>query len=224
MALDRDNVIRKIQAALKLADGTTNEGEMQAALQAAHRLLEKYNLSMTDVELKRDIEEMVTVSAEEFTRTYRWIWDITKAIDLLCNTESFRTGGGWSFKMHFCGTQTDVAAATSMFSFLYETIQKMGKAAKYPGIKERNSYCNGVGCRVRQRAHEFNRNQLQQPEGQTTYAIVHVKRDAVQKYVADNYRICNVKSPAVSKDRLAYAHGYHDGKKVPLSVNKALPG
>jgi hypothetical protein len=222
MALDRENVVRKIQAMLKLAqDSGASEGEINVALQKAHKLLEKYDLSMSDVELKTEVEDMVTVVGGEFTRTYQWIWDISRAIDKLCNTKCIRFGRGWHFRMTFCGTRTDTATAISMFQFLFGTIQVMGKRARLPGIKERNSYCNGVGRRILNRVHEMTREET--PETEQTTAIVLVKNQAVEKYAEETHNIHTIKPPTVSKDTMAYIRGFRDGKRVPLSTTKALP-
>jgi len=226
MAMDRDNVIRKIQALLKLADGTDVEGEMDTALRMAHKLLQKYDLDMNDVQIKREVDDLTTENSEDFTRTYAWMWHVSKAIDILCNTKHFRSGRGWKFRMHFCGTKTDVITALSMFRFLHNTIQDMGKKARFPGIKERNSYCNGVGYRVWQRVTENNQQEkLEAPyeEHERTTAIVLVKDHAVTHYLKEHHNIKNLKPTTVSKDHSAFMRGMRDGNRVPLSISKALP-
>jgi len=226
MAMDRDNVIRKIQALLNLANGTDVEGEMDTALLMAQKLLKKYDLDMDDIQIKEEVADLTTEESDDFTRTYAWMWHISKAIDILCNTQHFRSGKGWKFRMHFCGTKTDVIAALSMFRFLHDTIQSMGKYAKFSGIKERNSYCNGVGYRVWQRVVENNQQEkLEAPEEEVTRttAIVLVKDQAVSKYVEEHHNIKSLKPKTVSRNRSAWMMGMRDGNRVPLSTSKALP-
>jgi len=225
MTMDRDTVIDKVQKLFRLANGTTNEGEMNNALFMARRLLEKYDLSMSDVEVQQDVEDLVTVTGGEFTRAYAWVWSIAHATEFLCNTKCFRSGSGWSFRMNFCGTKTDCAASTITFQFLFATLQAMGRDAKFPGIKERNSYLNGVGFRVYERTRELlqpKKDEAPTPETSRTTAIVLVKNRAAEEYMKNTWKTQNTKPTTVTKDRLAYAMGYNDGNRVPLSTSKAL--
>ena len=228
MAITREQAIEKIQKLLALANGTDKEGEMKNAMRLAQAFLRKHDLEMSDVELQEEIQDMVTEPGMEFTRTYQWMWSIAHAIDCVCTTNHFRSGHGWNFRMHFCGTKTDVATATELFKFLYDTIQAMGKAAHYPSIRERNSYCNGIGYRVHQRAKELvveePEGEMDQIDGERCKAIMVVKEKELTEYMEREHNIRTIKAKTSNGSMSAFMHGVMDGENVPLSVNPKLEG
>jgi len=228
MAISREQAIEKIQKLLALANGTDKEGEMKNAMRLAQAFLRRHNLEMSDVELQEEIGDMTTEQGMEFTRTYQWMWSISKAIDCVCSTKHFRSGYGWKFRMHFCGTKTDVATAIELFKFLYDTIQTMGKAARMPSIRERNSYCNGIGYRLLQRAQELvveePEEELSQLDGERCKAIMVVKEKELSEYVEREHDIKTVRTKTSNGDMGAFMRGVMDGENVPLSVSPKLKG
>ena len=225
--ITREQAIEKVQKLIALAEGTDKEGEMRNAMRLAQAFLRRHNLEMSDVEVQEEIADMTTEQGMEFTRTYQWMWSISQAIDCVCSTKHFRSGNArYKFRMHFCGTKTDVATATELFKFLYDTIQAMGKAAHMPGIKERNSYCNGVGYRVHQRAEELvveePEEELSQIDGDRCKAIMIVKEKELGEYMEREHDVRSIRPKTVSKDQTAFMMGVRDGENVPLSVNKKL--
>jgi len=226
--MTKDEAIKKIQKLLNLATDNDKEEEMKTAMKIAHSILRKFNMEMSDIEVKEEVENMTTEEGIVFTRTYAWIWNISEAIDCLCDTNHFRSGRGWKFKMHFAGTKTDVAAALGLFNFLYETIQQMGNDIKLPGIRERNSYCNGVGYRVHQRASEMIEKEREEDtstesiEGSKCQALVCMKKQELSTYMERTHDIKRAKATTVTGDNMAFMMGMADGDSVPLGVSPGL--
>jgi len=226
--MTKDEAIKKIQKLLNLATDNDKEEEMKTAMKIAHSILRKFNMEMSDIEVKEEVENMTTEEGIVFTRTYAWIWSISEAIDCLCVTNHFRSGRGWKFKMHFCGTKTDVGAALGLFNFLYETVQQMGKDIKLPGIRERNSYCNGVGYRIHQRAQDLIEEEKEEDaatesiDGSRCQALVCMKEQELAEYVDREHDIKSVKSTTVTGDSMAFMMGVADGDNVPLGVSQGL--
>ena len=218
-----EKVISKIQALLRLAQGTPYEEEAKAAMGKVHELLQAHNLSMTNVEIQKDVGDLVSRFSMEFSRPYAWVYNIANAIDLLCNVQHFRSGDGWNWRMCFCGTKTDTSAAESLFSFLYGIIQAMCKAARMPGIRERNSYCNGVGRRVYLRAGALqNKTPPNSEDASRCTALVRLKDQAISLYMKQEWQTKPIHPNTTTGDRDAFHQGMRDGYNVPLSVRKAI--
>jgi hypothetical protein len=228
----RDEVLNKVALLLRLAAGTPEEAEAQTAMNKAHELLKQYDLSMSDVELEKEVETITTDGTETFHFAYAWIWSIAWSISQLTNTKYFRQRNFSAGKkmadsnIRFVGTKTDVAVATALFTYMRNTIKILASASPYSKPSERTSYCNGVAQRIKERVKEIKQWEEEQKDaaGARCTAIVHVKDGAIKKYMQENFRLRNENQNFAGSLNRPFAHGMQDGNNVPLNIHKALPG
>jgi Protein of unknown function (DUF2786) len=143
-----DNIIKKIQALLEMGkrgtnhDGSSNEAEALLAMQKAHELLAKYNLSLAQLEDANKESKAVAGGKrvkQKTTRSamYKWQKDLWST---LCDVnycwhwvqtvseDRIRYGGVQTrqVKRHFIlGREENVAAVIAMGDYLCDTIERL---------------------------------------------------------------------------------------------------
>lgn len=121
-------IVKKVQKAMRLA-GNADDDEGQTSLLMAQKLMAKYNLSQSDIDIEgyeefdRDNKNVVEGDGTEYTRLQWWMKSLASIIadNFKCYT-FFRTYNGKS-KVVFMGMEQDVAIAKTVYDFAVSSIK-----------------------------------------------------------------------------------------------------
>ncbi|GEM_PF-6952812 len=220
MTWSRDEVLRKVRALLRLAEGNACEAEAEAAMTKVRRLLREHDLTLSEAEIERDPAGVELAASEDLGRAYVWIWMLAGVVARVTSTKALRQqyrrrGRAWSQRMIFVGTSVDAAAAAALFNYLHGTIKIMAGSA-VSGAVGRNSFCLGVAMRLRARAEL---SLCQEAEaGAGTTAIVLAKDRAIEQYMGRLGAIKHLPVPRAPEiDGAAFDAGVRAAERLPLS-------
>ena len=126
----REDVIEKVRKILAKADPSRNDCEAEAAnaLRIAKRLMAEHGLDTADIEVSgEDAEDgnfnFVNCQNETEYKGF-YVNHIINAVATITSTRAFRTahhqadGRHIKYRVTFCGTETDAAVASAMFTML----------------------------------------------------------------------------------------------------------
>lgn len=204
-----DDVIRKVQKLLALADTSRNpsEAEAIAASMQAQRLLAKYNLEITDVTGEEKQEEIEQVIADVGVGK-KWKYTLAEIV-----------AGSYCCKCYYHGTemvvfygfQSDVIIARRVFVYLFKVgnslankyVRQMKEAGEWNTAGIYNSFCKGFCYGVN--------SELQ--KNCTALALV------VPKKVKDSFEdfskgFKNINYNIRANDNQAYETGRIEGKRA----------
>lgn len=218
---------------MKLAKSPCNEYEAACAAEKAKELLERYNLSLGEVELA------AAESAETHflcpQRPPRYLTVLVEAIEILFDCESILTREDLFGPtcIALCGVPQNVEAAALTLYYLQDSIKAIArgrqdlltikrKNSRRMNLKRRLSYYYGAAVRVRQAI----RDAKAKAEADTNrQAIVLVGRAIARRHMAEKHPNSRLrKLPAPSLDPRAFMLGHMDGAKIqPHGVHKYLP-
>lgn len=178
MKKEIDNeIISKIQKLINLSDSNRNSniGEASTALEMAHKLLRKHQISMSQV-LEFDSQGNVNTDClelrEEIAVKYaanilpKWMELIIKSVNRITQTKTLikrtaRVDSSYgNLTIVFVGDVVDVTASIELFTFLKDTISKLSTAhAKQYDSKFRQwrSFAEGCATTVLERADELDK-------------------------------------------------------------------
>ncbi len=222
------NIIEKVRKCLALAHGKgATEAEAAAALKAAHKLMRKHNLEMSDVDFKKIEEEGPKKADTGKPRAYMASWEMSLArvCDELFETEHYVNDAnyrGWTGSMRnivFIGLGADAAIASEAYKILRKIVQRLGSSRGYKGSALRE-YCEGVVMTLNNRAYEM--MEKSKEANVKTKAMVVVKSDIVEKWVEDNIYLASMKTRGASGEAGTFSQGAQDGNSVNLSFRDSL--
>lgn len=157
----RDSIIKKINALKEktVANGCS-ESEAMSAANAISKLLQEYDLSMTDVEVKS--QEFITDLIVINSKIKKPIHSIIFYISYLTDTEHFFSKKDGVFTYRFFGTKRDVDFAVYLFHLLSNSMDyefsKFKKTEQYKlshGKSSRSSFYSGMITRLGQRLRDM---------------------------------------------------------------------
>jgi len=239
-----ESVIEKIHKLLEFQHGAEAIDSPEEAANAAEkvqRLLIKYNLSMADV---GDRKEKGRVTKKEFgditnkKNESTWVFDLYWALSMynFCRFifSSRFAGFDGKGKAKYFKTGTLIGEEENILTvkFLGEQLETRLRAMAHKRWKEmqhyvpekKNAFVRGY---LRGAVHGI-RHQLQEAQEREMQAnvkvtdLVHVKMDAVNKFVTDEYpNLTSLKRTNLSAQN-GGAAGYADGRS--MSINKGVDG
>lgn len=222
MSWSRDEVLRKVRALLRLAEGNACEAEAAAAMAKVRRLLQEHDLSLSDVEVEHELADVGAVMSEELGRGFTWIWMLANTVAKITSTRNYRRqersrrGRIVSSRMCFLGTPTESAAAAALFGYLLGAVRIMAAEAA-AGLVSRNSFCLGVAFRLRARAQESLRREAAGGAGRTD--IVLAKDQAIERWLRQMGEVTQLRTPRSPQiDEEAFAAGVRAGQSLSLTT------
>lgn len=222
-----ETITTRVKRLLALANGTHENGEHEraAALAAAHKLLAKHNLEMSDVESKDDPEEARVMDDVE-RRDDVWACQVAVSVARLYFCEIFksRTRKGYS-RFTFVGRKGNVATAQGMFDYLVGSVsresRKTANEAGAVGNTFAYSFCKGAATALYLRCETIRRDAEKPATGDTqetglVLASVYKKESDANRalMVADGIRLHKKVTHTRNTDRDARALGSAYGSSV----------
>lgn len=242
---ERERMIKRIR---KILDKThpnagAMEGEIEAALGMARKLMDQFNLTHADLATSDDKREEAYKSmrvVKAYERAFRIdTFDkyIASVVDKICDTRHYtndrtrddlgrllRSENGRVRKiqeLHFYGLEHDVRAALELYHELIATMRAMARLTLgKTGWKDLNDYCLGFSCRLYARSVAINEASV--AECNTT-AIVLVKSNLLdRKHDELNLTVNKRSGQKVNRVSVAYLAGKEDAENIHLGKKAKL--
>lgn len=211
-----DSVIGKIQKALALAnDNNTQAEESDTAMLMAQRLMAKYNISMSDIEVEEEKKDVVEGDGTEYTRLQWWMKDLSSIIGENFRCYNYMRTSRGKRKIVFLGLEQDVQICKTVYDFALNAIKfHSDKYVKSKGIKGdrghtiavKNDYIAGYLEGLREKFRE----QVEQ-EG---WGLILVKdNEVIERFEDMGVKNETGGTRSTGGDQEAREKGYQDGKK-----------
>jgi hypothetical protein len=226
--------MEKIAKLLELAKSPCNEYEAARAAEKAQELLDRYNLSLGEVEL----------AAAESAETHflcprnppRYLWVLVAAVNTLFDTASILTEEDLFGPtcITLCGIPQNVEAARLTLHYLQDSIKAIARArrdllvikrksSQRANLKRRMSYFYGAACRIH---HSIIEAKAKAEASEQRQAIVRVSNAIALRHMNEKYPKRKSSKPRKPNlDERAFLLGHADGARINAhGVHKALPG
>lgn len=220
----RENILRKIRGlqAMTMDNGCT-ELEAIAAAGMMGRLLEQYNLTLTEVEIRAE-GACVTNEMDTGRKTDHPVSRVMTGIAGLTNTKvwkrkSIRQQRGpmiGTIKHCFFGHKQDTLIAEYLYMFAFHALEQGGREATAMGIKSRTSYMYGMADRMCKTLEEMKIMEVQSKKNNCTSLLV-VKDQVVQaEFQKLNLNLRSSGGTSLVNNN-AYDNGVEAGAKVKFN-------
>jgi hypothetical protein len=216
----RDSIIKKIQLLKeKTVSNGCSEAEAMSAAEKISQLLNEYDLSMSEVEMKSQVFEQNDLIVDGSIR--KPIHDIVATIGKFTDTKVWYAKGDKKFTYSFFGAKNDVMFAHYLFDLLSNSMdfeyKKFQKTAQYKAIGgrvARASFYKGMCIRLSQRLKEMKNNIKN--ETQEKGLVLYDKMGLVkQKFDELNLKL----KSDTRKTTVTSANAFYAGKKAADNIN-----
>jgi len=233
--LDKDDIIEKAKKLMGYQDpesGST-ENEQKVAADKLQQLLEKYQLSRSEVESHFSSDDMGTIECTTgYAKMPSWLWKLAVHISQAfeCRVligkyydEERRGGTVVKIKFDFIGEFVDATVATYFFETLYfklynlatEKMREEGISGKSAMNAYRDSFITGAGFRLNERLRLKRKSHMETDE--TFTALVLNKSAAVERYMKQQFpRLHNAKVSRGKHDESGWQAGNEAGNKINI--------
>jgi hypothetical protein len=224
-----EKILEKVRKLLALAGNNPNQHEATSAAEMAKRILNEYNLSLTDVELKEIVEKVVVLETLKL-ENWKGLLGMLVAKTFDCHAYVSRRKDIGVIRIVFVGNKTDAEVAYYVYDYLYRVINILidkkvkNDGSMIHGNKIRKDYSYGIISVLGDRLKEFYGKEKEQNDvkvnkyGKTGKEILVIKEDAIAKYIREH--VGKLKNRNVGKqtvDENLYVSGQKDGNKISLT-------
>jgi hypothetical protein len=218
----RESIIRKIN--LLKEKTTTNgcsESEAMTAAEMISRLLQEYDLSMTEVEVKS--QEFVNEQIDISGKVKKPIHDVSSSIAYFTDTKVYFSKRMGNFIYKFFGAKKDVEFASYLFDLLshamdneYAKYQKTPEYKTIGGKVARSSFYKGMIIRLSQRLREM-KNTITN-EAKTSGLVLYNKMAITEQMFREHNPNLRLKT-TTSKMTISDKSAFNSGKEAANRVN-----
>lgn len=228
---DKQNMIARINALLsKTVENGATEAEAMLAVEKATQLMTKYQLSLSELELR---EKGAIIKKLNFKNPMQVFaaWNLMNSINLVCEVTSFRQGKEDYF---IVGLEEDVKFAEWLFKnlveFGYNAVQTWWKSPEVfvessmavNRQKLKLSYLVGFAVRISSRAMEISSARIMQKQQHSTsnalVPISSIKKEKINDLFKQNgINLRNIVDRQKSFDKEAKMAGYKKGDEASLA-------
>jgi hypothetical protein len=225
----REKIANKIKELMKktTANGCS-EAEALSAAEMVGKLMNEYDLSMTEIEFKN--EEFLTMTIETDSRVASPIHNVVTAIGVYTDCKVWFSRGS-KIVYSFFGTKRDTEIAHFLYNLLLGAIKRETenykktdsyKKSTLNGRTKTSSFANGMGIRLASRLQEMKRDQ--KVENSNSTALVKVDKMSI---VLDQFSKLNMRlKTSVSKTKAGSYDAYRAGQAAGdrVNINAGLSG
>ncbi|WLR52445.1 DUF2786 domain-containing protein [Bacillus tianshenii] len=222
-------IIKKIKGLLSLSENNSNEDEAQSAFLMAQKLMLKNNISLNEVKLEENKENIDSGQVTIHKQLYWWERHLANVMGENFRVKSYinrkKLKGETKRKKAICflGYESDVKLAKEMYMLAYEAITTLSKiyveeyyiAHKTNRLKRitialKNSYMLGFLEGLEQKFQE----QFEQMKKEENALMVLVPEEVKEEYKKQvTGKGTPFRIPSVQESN-AYTKGYKDGNKI----------
>jgi hypothetical protein len=218
----RESIIKRINLLKErtTANGCT-ESEAMVAAEAISKLLQEYDLSMTEVEVKSQefIKEQINING----KTKKPIHDVVTSIGYFTDTKVYFTKRMGNYVYNFFGSKKDVEFAGYLFDLLshamdneYVKYQKTSEYKMIGGKVARGSFYKGMIIRLCQRLREMKDNIGR--EAQESGLVLYNKMAITEQMFREHDPSLRLKS-SYSRMTISDKTAFNSGKDAANRVN-----
>lgn len=218
----RESIIKKINL---LKEKTTSNGcseaEAMTAAEMISRLLQEYDLSMTEVEVKS--QEFITEQIDISGKTKKPIHDVVSSIAYFTDTKVYFTKRMGNYVYNFFGAKKDIEFAGYLFDLLshamdneYAKYQKTSEYNMIGGKVARGSFYKGMIIRLSQRLREMKNNLTN--EAQESGLVLYNKMAITEQMFKQNNPSLRLRT-ATSRMTISDRSAFNSGKEAANRVN-----
>jgi hypothetical protein len=227
MSANLESIKNRIRAlAAKTVENGCTEAEAMSAMEMVGKLLQTYNLSMTQVEIEAETYEHQTIHSNR--KQKHAVYFCASAIAKFTNTKCWfnRTSAGIIYT--FFGQASDALMAKYIYDLIVRSIDsetdKFKKSDDWQHAYNRKSatvsFQLGMASRIAKRLKDMTaQNNADLNAARGSNALVVLKMQLVEKAYSDNggEKLRTVKAGSRANDYNAYSKGGAAGDKVNLS-------
>ena len=217
------NIIRALSQ--KTMDNGCTEAEAFFAMEKIGKLLEQYNLSMTEVDLKE--ENCVTEIYITRQRTRSEVVGVAMAIAYFCDCKVWKsTPGEGNLQIHYFGMESDVQMAMYLSKIVEvataSELEKFKKTMGYRTARSKRSatisFQHGMSSRLSTRLNEMKDSYKNQTSSGSSKSLVIVKNGIIEDQFKNlQLRMKKNYNKARVHDYSAYASGQQSANTVNLN-------
>jgi len=154
----KDKIIDRIQKILNHANGSQYEAEASTAMKMAQSYMKQYGLSLSDVELKEQLEEAILKELSEHNlrkKTDKWEIFLAMAIGDIFDCKIILSKRYKASYIMFIGYQKDIQLCKATFKMMYQSAKSEAYKQFPRNMKlQRKSFLIGLSHRLEDRALE----------------------------------------------------------------------
>jgi len=231
MSDERESILRKIQGLLsKTLENNASEAEVASAIAAATRLMDTYNIAMSEV-YKQDgqdihFEETVIHSAKSVDGHWLTSMQIASGAFSVKGLMRRHKSGGYTTQVSFClfGDKANVENAAWAMNFLARVLKRLWKEFRTENPESAswanmNAFYAGVSAGFTKRMRD-ERAAAEQEQPGTSGALVLIDTKLAEAFAKTVGRTVGIKRRAAGSE--AFAGGFAQGQK--LTLNRPLGG
>ena len=209
-----EKVIKRVKKLLAMAEDASSPNEALIAAKRARALMDKHQLSKSDIELFGS-EFLETIADKKTGNRRRWLIDLGSAAGLL-NDCVFCFNKKPPIEYKFRGFKSDAIVAKLTMDYLVETCERLLKTTSSFGVSEKNFYRLGFAEAVEERAYAIS---LERKEIVTSGGkdLVITKQNSINAHFGEltAVKFRDTRQPSLS-EWSAYKKGLEDGESVGL--------
>lgn len=225
--MENKSIIDKIRKLLSLGNGTSFEGEADAALQKSYQLMQENNISMAQIQSASKDDALGYMGEENLLKYPSKKWErilmnsIARLFDCRALIQVEYIGNGRRQNVfRIIGREGNRVTAELTYRWIQHKIEHDGRF-KVQGVSARNSYYLGCALSIAQRVSELKKGQNLTDE----WGLVPM--DEVDEWIKKYYPNLSSGRGTISiADGEAYRKGQSDGKDIGLNrqfAQHALP-
>lgn len=229
----KEKIIEKVKKLLELSR-STNENEAALAAIRAREILDKYNLQMKEIETHDKGMKEKSLNAAK-NHVPKWMADL--GMTVARNYNCYLTISHKAGIIDFYGTDNELAVAEYTFVYLRGELERLakenhevnkGRMGSVHWKAWRTSYYLGAVHAINMKLEEHKKSQKRQEEYQeaTGQALTTLESQIMKKardFAHKKYEIQNATGNTYEPDYYAYAQGFADGGKIPLTESLKGP-
>jgi hypothetical protein len=224
---EKETIINRIKSLLALGDSTRNpyEEEVKTALSMAQKLMKKYNLTLSEIEIvKSSDEEIGKCKTTKEGHLTTWRMQLSMVMKILFDVEPLiQTTYSHYRNIIFVGFKTDCELASITYDYLENIIDFRSKL-KYKGKRlQREAYLQGfMDCLLKRAGLE--KSEKNNQEDIKYGSLVLIKSERIKNYMSNKFKIRQEKNKQQPnlEDMIEYDKGYKDGNKISLNNKKEI--
>lgn len=206
-----EKILNKIKNLLDMANNNPNENEALAAALKAQELMAKYNIELDQLDEKKETREIVTEIYRQSGKHEMRKWKIGLASIIANNFRCKTFFLGRQNDVAFYGFKEDAKIALQVFTFLYETGNKLA-VRYYNKCKKEGSSTQGV---MNTYLVGFRDGVAEVLGKQCTALMIVTPKEVVESYeeMSKDFRSMTTRMN-ISGDQNAYSDGKTDGRDM----------
>ena len=227
--MSKENLLKKVQALLKLAENNANVNEAASAFAKAQRLIQEHNLSMVELDSSEDEEEIQFGDNmyEGVGKLSSWKGLLGKCIGEANSCFIFTSQGFLNINgkvkstriIKIIGCESDIKIANYMFVVMSREIERLCKIAPRPNMGRgqgriwANSFKLGAVSAIRE---QFKNEKKDVFKDASAAVLVKVEQrfTDVQNWANKNVPGLKTTSNKYRKNNDAFCDGYKAGKNI----------